>query len=358
MAAKVVSRDGNVLTLQVTMELGSSMLETENLILSSLNEAGVIATRTALEQFDTDGRPINVGGVKMTTKGLENKVYQCPFGPVPLRRHVYQTSKGGPVFCPLERDARIISTSTPKFAKMVASKYSGENARWVVRDLEENHGRKVVVCFVQALADIVGTIASTADQVWSYEVPPLEAPVKTITIGLDGTCMLMVKDGWRQAMVGTIGLYDRKGNRLHTTYLGAAPELGREVFLERLERETLAIKARFPRALTIGLADGAPSNWDFLAKHTELQVLDFYHASEYLTKVADVVFAKDEDAREDWLSKVCHRLKHESTGPNSVIKEMTALKNKTRLPEEGMKTVQGAIDYFRNNECIPFFTAS
>jgi hypothetical protein len=47
-------------------------------------------------------------------------------------------------------------------------------------------------------------------------------------------------------MSGTIALYDRTGERLHTIYLGAAPEYGKAKFLERLEREVYNIKREFP----------------------------------------------------------------------------------------------------------------
>jgi hypothetical protein len=45
----------------------------------------------------------------------------------------------------------------------------------------------------------------------------LEAPVATVSIGLDGTTIYLRDDGYRETMVGTIALYDHKGMRLHTT---------------------------------------------------------------------------------------------------------------------------------------------
>jgi hypothetical protein len=33
------------------------------------------------------------------------------------------------------------------------------------------------------------------------------------------------------AMTGTISLYDKNGERLHTIYVGAAPEYGKQHFL-------------------------------------------------------------------------------------------------------------------------------
>ena len=57
-----------------------------------------------------------------------------------------------------------------------------------------------------------------------YATPSTSVPVRTISVGLDGTCLLLVDDGHRQAMVGTVSLYDRDGERLHTIYVAATPE--------------------------------------------------------------------------------------------------------------------------------------
>lgn len=347
MEAHLVSEDKDFITIRIPKNAGKTMLESEVLIQKVLNEAGMLAT--ALKRFDTNGEPIFVSGVKLTSMGQINKRYQTPYGPVAVKRHLYQTSSGGKTYCPLEKGAKIIITSTPKFAKMVSSKFAAQNARDVVRDLGENHSRPITLCIAQNLADMVGVFTQAADETWEYAIPEQKMPVKTISLGLDGTCMLMVEGEWRQAMVGTIALYDRMGERLHTTYIGAAPELGRETFLRRLEKAFQGVRAQYPRALAMGLADGAPSNWDFLEKHTDLQILDFYHASEYLTKVADVVFAQRLDEREEWMEKVCHRLKHESTGPASVKKEMTHLAKVTPLKPAEKDVVEGAIQYFHNN---------
>jgi hypothetical protein len=43
-------------------------------------------------------------------------------------------------------------------------------------------------------------------------------------------------------MVGTLSLYDAQGERLHTTYVAAAPQHGRNTFLARMQREIEHIK--------------------------------------------------------------------------------------------------------------------
>ncbi len=65
-------------------------------------------------------------------------------------------------------------------------------------------------------------------------------------------------------MVGTIALYDNKGDRQDTIYVAASPEYGKETFFNRFEREIISTKERYPDAQTIGVADGAKNNWGFL----------------------------------------------------------------------------------------------
>src|SRR6266487_6939869 len=135
----------------------------------------------------TDGSPIVIGGVKLTSKGPVLKSYQTPFGEMAVERHVYQSSEGGQTFCPLDHQVRIVNSSTPRFAKMCAYKYATMNSLQAQRDLLENHGRKVSRCYLQDIAQDVAVIAEAKEQRWQYAEPELAA---TVTVGLDGTCML------------------------------------------------------------------------------------------------------------------------------------------------------------------------
>ena len=120
MNATIVSRTTTSFTLQLEIPYNGSMLDFEETLQDRLNEAGVVATAEGLRQFDTDGSPITVGSVKFTTKGRVEKDYQTPYGVATVARHVYQSPQGGPTYCPLDRDARIVVSSTPRFAKVVS----------------------------------------------------------------------------------------------------------------------------------------------------------------------------------------------------------------------------------------------
>ncbi len=195
MPAAIIARTEDAFIVQVEIPYNSSMLDFEETIEQRLNEAGVLATQEALQRFDADGSPIQVGDSKRASKGSLKKEYQTPCGVAPVERHVYQSSRGGKTYCPLDRDARIVISSTPKFAKMVSHKYAESGSARVIKDLAENHGRSVARCFVQDVTDAVSAVALAKEEDWEYTPPEPQGPTSTITIGIDGTCLLMCGDG-------------------------------------------------------------------------------------------------------------------------------------------------------------------
>jgi hypothetical protein len=351
MSVSLLAREEGKIVVRIEVPLKQSMLEGEDALLQSLNEAGVLVTGELLQHFDADGAPIVMGGVKYTRRCIDPKMYQTPYGEVNVERSVYQTSKGGSIYCPLEDKARIIGTSTPRFAKIVSSKYSALGAQEVVRDLAENHARPIARSFVKNLADMVGSIIETKEDVWSYSIPAMARPVTTVGLGLDGTTIRMDDGSYREAMVGSIGLYDNQGDRMYTVYCGAAPEYGKETFLDRFDQEIFTAKKIYPKATYLGVADGAPDNWTFLEKHTDLRILDFYHASEYLTGVFDGVFSgtRAHAQGQQWLNEACHDLKHKKGAASRILAKLTEWKS-LKLSQERMEKVKKAFTYFANNK--------
>jgi len=224
------------------------------------------------------------------------------------------------------------------------------SAPGVIEDLSENHNRTVAHSYLQNLTDYVGSIAQAKEESWSYEPPALDKPVSSLGISLDGAYIPTVNDGYREGMVGTVTYYDKKGERLHTTYVAAAPEYGKADFLERFEREINREKERYPGAETIGVADGAKSNWSFLEKHTSKQILDFWHAAEYLSAASHAVFPrkKESSEREEWLEQQCHDLKHKQGAATRMLTKLEACTTK-RLSKTIKEDLTTTITYFKNN---------
>lgn len=348
MSAKIINISDNKIKIEIEIAFEKSFLKTEDKIQMALNEAGCLASEFAIKQYDTDGSAIEFKGNKLICKGLVPKKYQTPYGEIKIERNVYQDNKGGKTYCPLDIGAKIIKSTTPRFAKMISSKYSENNSKKVQDDLKNNHCRYISKSFIQDISNSVGSIIISKEDNWNYCLPVDNKSVKIIGCGLDGTCLLMSEGGYREAMVGTIAFYSEECERLNTIYLAAAPEYGKQDFISRYEKELQKVKKVYHYSTYVGIADGAKENWIFLKKHTDAQVLDYYHASEYVTTVADSVFLS-KDKRKSWLTDSCHKLKHETGGAKELLSEFKEFQLTKKLGKNKMINLQKAITYFENN---------
>lgn len=352
MPATLIEHKESTLTIQLTVELTGQMLADEQALQQSLNEAGQIAMGPMLKQFDTRGEPIRVGGVKHTVKHYAPQTYETPYGPVQVQRHTYQSSQGGRTYVPLEHDARMILNSTPRYSQIVSGKYARLGADAICEDLLECNGRTLSRNYAKKLSDFVGSVAQCHETEWEYDLPALDRPVASVGLGLDGTCILMHEDGWREAMCGSIALYDADGERLHTIYAAATPEYGKERFHAKFAREIERVKERFPGALYVGVADGAKDNWVFLEPYTDRRIVDFYHAREYISKAATAIFGPDRTNREAWVNDWSHRLKHKQGTPGRLLQELEV--RRTQLDRRNFierdEVLRQVIVYYRNNK--------
>lgn len=265
-----------------------------------------------------------------------------------MTRHTYQSNSGGKIQVPLEIGARIIGrTSTPRLSQMVSWKYSQMSANLVSEDLKLNHGRSISSKLIQKIGKAVGEIAMNQESEWVYQLPAMKEVVTHIAIGRDGTTTAIRKQGYRETMCGTLSFYNSKGGRLHTIYLACAPEYGKSSFDAVMDMEIARIKPKYPKITYIGLADGAKTNWTYLDKHTSVNILDFFHATEYLADVSDLI-EKDETKRKTWLANACHDLKHKTKGAAHLLREFKHFRNQMTA-EAITEKIDKIIVYFQNN---------
>ena len=334
------------------MDLRGTLLEMEGAILEATNALGCCATEEALQRFDTDGGAIRVGEMKLTARGRDAKDYESPFGVVRVERYVYQSSRGGRIYCPLEHQARIIRAATPRFASQISHKYAQLNAGAVQRDLEQNHGRAVAKSYIQHVAEWVGNIALAKEEDWEYAMPKLARAVETVMVSLDGAMIPMAdSEGYREAMVGTLSFYDGDGERAHTLYLAAAPEYGKHAFNQRLAREIARAKQHYPDARYVGIADGAASNWSFLEQHTQRQLIDFFHVTEYVSKLAQARYPQRgaENQRSRWQHQQCSDLKRDPKAVDALIAHAATLARRTSLSKALRDGAYSAWTYLSNH---------
>jgi len=221
----------------------------------------------------------------------------------------------------------------------------------VKEDLSSNHGRSISATYVQKVGDAVGLLLTTKGEQWQYALPgDLEkCSVASLSVGIDGTCVLAVDGGYKQAMAGTISLLNKDGDRLHTIYVGCAPESGKKTFLHKMRKELNLVKKQFPKATVVGVADGARDNWEFLNEVTDRQIIDFFHVAEHLNESATIMFSNDTE-KEGWLAKRCHDLKHKARTAGAIIIELKDYLAENKLRKSDKKILQKTLTYMENNQ--------
>lgn len=229
---------------------------------------------------------------------------------------------------------------------MLSWKYAQLSAAAVVEDLRQNHARAVSKKLVQRMGKIVGDIALENEFEWSYDLPEFGQVVSHISISRDGTTTPIIDQGYRETMCGTISFYNGKGERMHTIYTACAPEYGKASFDAVMDMEIGQVKQKYPEVDYLGLADGAKNNWTYLEPHTEVNILDYFHATEHLAEVSPLM-GETSEAQKRWLEDACHDLKNKPKGAAHLLRELKH--HRKNLTTEVPEVLHQTITYFENN---------
>ena len=132
---------------------------------------------------------------------------------------------------------------------------------------------------------------------------------------------------WHEQKVGVFYRHEQNAagqltQKVVVSCQGPPVELG-----ERLHWE--AMRGGLGRACqTLAVSEGAPWIWHLVAGHWSgaHQVLDFYHASQHLHALGEALHPRDERAREKWVQRQCHDLRH---GPEQrVLRRIARLRGR------------------------------
>jgi hypothetical protein len=313
---------------------------------------GQALTRELLTRKAVSASSVEYEGQSYYRKAATPGTYQTPYGEVAVERHLYQSSAGGKTICPLEQRCQLrFGSATPRLAEMVSFKLASQTAGEVEQDLAKCHGVTLSDTYLRALGEHVGQLARDRVGGWQVEGPTLPTPVATIATGVDGTTLPLVGEGYKEAMGGTIALYDATGTRLHTEYLGSMPEAGKITFATRLRARMTQVLTHYPHARHKCLGDGAQWNWDFFATHypNALWVLDFYHAATHLHTVADLLFGKGSAAATAYYERWRTALLEESNGVAALLRSLIYHRNRLGLSARTAQAVETELNYFRTH---------
>ena len=270
------------------------------------------------------------------------------FGKIPLIRFSYEPLSEArddqlKSFSPLELSLGIVAgNASPALAERVGRAASGHTQQELLELLEREHRvgwsvkvlRKVTAAVSRGVAEHLHQAQKEQLLAWLRLADSSKGRHKiTLAVGRDGI-MLPIRNEktYKEGAVATVTVYDRRGHRLGTMYLGQMPEAYQTTLSEELTRLVTELLEEWdgcwPRLVYITDAGYHPTEYfDNVLSQMEhprhpgrwlewTRVVDFYHATEYLAKLAQVLF-DDPRAAHGWQRRMRRWLKRE---PNAVFR--------------------------------------
>ena len=388
-AAPLNEMDGLVRSFLLQAVTPERVLDFENAVAEYLREAGRRVLETVYNQIEPAAAEM--------PKRLEQDSYEFSrkkektncrdgvatvFGKIELARCSYEPLQegrdDGQKSCsPLELCLGIVAgNATPALAERVGRTASGHTQQELLELLERDHGvRWSSTVLRQVMSSVSEGIADHLHQTQNRKLLDLLGTADaskgrhkiTLSVGRDGIMLPMRGEKtYKEAAVGTVTVYDRRGHRLGTVYLGQMPQAHQTALSDQLTRLLTELlqewKGAWPRLVYVTDAGHHPTEYfDTVLTHMEhprqpghlmewIRVVDFFHASEYVAKLARALFDDDNCAAHGWQHRMRHMLKHE---PNAVFRVLhSAAKHHSErlLSAAQEKAYQKAYQYLNNHQ--------
>jgi hypothetical protein len=303
-----------------------------------------------------------------------NRKVATLFGTITLWRMLYQDVHGvEPSIFPLEiRLGLEAGLATPGLAERVGQAATAATQNAVLASLKRDHG---VSWSVSSLRKVIAGVAAGMEEhrhdaqaaqllLWLEQAERSSGGRKPVlAVGRDGLMLPIRGPGcYREGATATISVYDRRGQRLGTVYLGRMPEAGQgtlsgqvTVLLEDVLRQW---RGPWPRLAYI--TDGGYHQTQYYRRVLQRMsdprhpgrrlkwewVIDYYHACEYIYKMADALFS-DAQRAQGWARKMCRWLKTKPRGIHRVLHSAAAIRRRRIVVGENRKRYRDAYNYLR-----------
>lgn len=187
-----------------------------------------------------------------------------------------------------------------------------------------------------------------------------------LAVGRDGIFLpIRHEKTYKEGAVATLSVYDRRGRRLGTVYLGQMPEPHQRTLSDRLTRLIEQVLSdwdgAWPRLAYVTDAGHHPTEYyrEVLRKMADprrqgkclywIWIVDFYHASEYVGKLGEVLFDNLRAGRA-WARKMCQWMKHKPNGVFRVLHSAAKLHSEKKLTKKEQEQYRKAYGYLRNHK--------
>lgn len=344
-------------------------------------ELGRRVMKRILEDLDEEDLVIDQGvtWVRVTTSSRQ---YMTRFGTLDVTRGLYRSERNGPVRCFVEERMGILDGFwTSEAARIAMLILTDTTSRMAAHFFDELGGMKPSRSSLERLP---GRLSQT----WEANREHLEAELRdayvlpeeavTVAVMLDGVMVHMqastreeLKErarregrkiggpvGCKEASVGALAFYDINGNRLLTRRSSRMPESGKRTLKETLRLELERVRKLRPELLVVAISDGAANNWSFLESlNPDLQIVDFYHTVEHLSRRLDRALGAGSRANQRVLRAMRHVLLTDPRGHVMVFGALEQIERRHGTWKKRKKRGRGAQPTFyeRHNGRMAYF---
>jgi hypothetical protein len=337
-----------------------------------LGRAALESTLNAIEPEEEQQLPeeIRVGGIRYRRRRKSPRDVDSTFGPLRLRRWLYEPRADGEAcLFPLEHLLGLVAGRvTPSLAERVGRLVVAETQREVLATLEENYALHWSTTLLRDVAaEVAARIgphrqAAQAEQIIDWLRQAWDGRGRfdpVLAVGRDGIMVPLLAAEYREASVATLAVYDRRGRRLGTVYLGWMPQKQQEELSRQLTALLSEVLTRWRgrRPRLAFLSDGGSVAETYYRqvlrqlkdpRHPDepllwQRVIDYYHAAGYLSKLAEALFGEGKRARR-WAKRMRHLLKQHD-GLKRVLQSASYHRNEAKLKGKRQKAFNAAYAY-------------
>lgn len=350
----------------------------------ALNQLGRESLGALVAQAEETADTLEREGTVYRCKGVSTKEWFTAWGKLVVGRRLYQADRGGRGWVPLDQrcgmvDRFMVPSLERRCCLLGAQLVPAAVEQVLAEALGAGPSRTAiqqVLCQVGQHAEEYAGELETAGQ----RQQPLAAGGEALVVGWDGTMVPLREVGptrgrpahrpahtdpdavgqptrWKEAGVGMVALYDlpfdpacEKAERRDVRYFARSPEPKMAQLVEAITAQTAAVLAQATFEPRLFLADGRPEIWRTVAAFPIFadftQVLDFYHACQHLSVVAEAIFGAGSAAAQRYFDAWRHRLRHR---PGAAQDLLRSLRRYARCRRRGRTVLRRELAYFRTN---------
>lgn len=300
-------------------------------------------------------------------------ILQTIFGPIELWSFLYLNEEDGePGLHPLHVQLGLCGGATAALAERVA-RWAVDHAQAEVRQLLfREHGlqwsntrlRAVLREFRRHVGKFRQEVQVERLLGWLEQAQRSQGRQRPVlAVGRDGVMVPMRDAGFQEASTGTVSVYDRRGRRLGTVYVGQMPEPLQATLTGQLTDLLTEVLKRWtgvlPRlAYVTDKGQAQDSYWRQLQRlRHPLEgkrlpwewVLDFYHVCGYVSQLREALFGKTSSVGHAWFGRMRRWLRDRPQGVANILRSALQHYNRRALPKAAQKEFWKAYRYLRRH---------